>query len=243
MKKRSILIVDSDESQRKQIGELLKSSPFFFVIGDCSNVIEAIRNINALEPQLILMDIDLPGGCGFRVLSEINHLPAVIFTTHSDTHAVKAFEHNAIDYLLKPFPNERLEMALEKYLKFDSVMDNGNFTANDHRNGLPNRILVESGKRHESISVDDITHFKADKDYTWIHTLDNKAYLSSSGIGSIERRLDPNRFIRIHRSFIVNIEHIMGCYRDITKLFISLPNCIDISVGRNYLSTIKKIIF
>jgi two-component system LytT family response regulator len=243
MKKRSVLLIDPDESHRKQISDLLKTSPTFLLIGDCSNAKEGILYINALEPQLVLMDIDLPGGSGFDILSEANHIPAVIFTTRTDAYAFQAFEYNAIDYLLKPYPRERLEIALEKYLRLDSTTNNNHFIFHQQKTELPNRILVESGKRHKSISLDDITYFKADKDYTWVNTFENQAYLCSTGIGSIEKKLDPNRFIRIHRSFIVNIDHIMGCYRDITKLFIILPYGVDICVGRKYLPNVKRMFF
>lgn len=239
MKKRSVFIVDPDETHRRQIGEWLKSSPSFYLLGVCSNAPEAIRSVNALEPDLLLTEVDVPGGGGFHVLEEASHLPAVIFTTHNQSQALKAFEHHAIDYLLKPFVCERLLASLEKYLRFDTE----EAIRNSGTDPLPNRILVENGRRHESISFDDITHFKAEKDYTWIHTISNKSYLSSHGIGNIERKVDSKRFIRIHRSFIVNTEHITGCYRDISKLFISLPNRTEIHVGRRYLSSIKKLIF
>jgi two-component system LytT family response regulator len=244
MKKISVLIVDADEMHRKLICELIKVFSSFFVTGECSNGIEALKSINAREPQLLVMDVDLPGGNGFNVLENASHMPSVIFTSGSEAHAVKAFEHNAIDYLLKPYAKERLQLALEKYLKWYAMnIANGKLLTSLTKNESPSRILVEDGRRLQSISVNDITYFKADKDYTWIYTLDNGAYLSSFGIGSIERKIDNGRFIRIHRSYIVNVEHIMTLYKDITKLFVTLPNNVEINVGRNYLPTIKQLIF
>lgn len=244
MKKISVLIVDADAMQRKLICELIKVFSSIFITGECSNGIEALKSINAREPQLLVIDIDLPGRSGFNVIENVSHTPSVIFTSGSERHAVKAFEHNAIDYLLKPYAKERLHLALEKYLKwYDINRINGNLLTSLTKNESPSRILVEDGRRLQSISVNDITYFKADKDYTWIHTLDNNAYLSSFGIGSIERKIDNGRFIRIHRSYIVNVEHIMTLYKDITKLFVTLPNNVEINVGRNYLPTIKQLIF
>ena len=239
MKKRSVLIVDPDESHRRQIGKWLKTSSSFYLLGHCSNAPEAIRSVNALEPDLLIMEVDIPGGGAFHILAEVSHLPEVIFTTQNQSQALKAFEHHAIDYLLKPLDCDRLLASLEKYLR----LNRDTVARSPKTDPLPNRILVENGRRHESISFDDITHFKAEKDYTWIHTVSNRAYLSSHGIGNIERKLDSKRFIRIHRSFIVNTEHITGCYRDISKLFVSLSNRTEIHVGRSYLPSIKKLIF
>jgi two-component system LytT family response regulator len=153
MKKRSVLLIDPDESHRQQINEVLKSYRHFCVVANCSNVLEGMRYINALEPELVLMDIDLPGGNGFNLLSETSHLPAVIFTTRTDAYAYKAFEYNAIDYLLKPLRKERLEAALDKYLRMDSKQHNEGFSGQHQEIVRPNRILVESGKRHKSLSM------------------------------------------------------------------------------------------
>ncbi|HWV71723.1 MAG TPA: LytTR family DNA-binding domain-containing protein [Pseudosphingobacterium sp.] len=243
MNKISVLIVDADDTQRTLICESMRLFPSFYVSGACSNGLEAVKYINARAPQLLFIDTDLPGQNAFKVLANVDHVPPVIFTSRTEVHAIKAFEHNAIDYLLKPYNMDRLHLALEKYLKwYDITLMNGNLLFSLAKNELPTRILVENGRRLQSIAIHDITYFKAERDYTWIYTLDNHSYLSSFGIGSIERKLD-NRFIRIHRSYIVNVEHIMTLYKDISKLFVTLPNDVEINVGRNYLSAIKQLIF
>lgn len=243
MRKRSIFIVDSDEPHRKQITMRLKGSPSFAVVGSCSNVEEAASLIHKFEPHLILMDADLQEGSGFRVVAECSYFPAVIFTSKSDNHALKAFEHDAIDYLLKPISPGRLQVALEKYLRSDSTIGFREHSYPGNKIKTNHRILVENGRRHKCISLDQITHFKADKDYTRIYTLDNKTYLSNSGISIIEEKLDPQRFLKVHRSYIVNTEHILGCYRDISKLFLSLPNDHEVNVGRTFLPAIRNMIF
>lgn len=104
------------------------------------------------------------------------------------------------------------------------------------------RMLVDNGKRFINLSVSDIIYLKADRDYTWIHTTDNRSYLSSYGISHIERRLHPAQFIRIHRSHIVNVHHIRELHRDLTRLVLTLHNDLEISVGRNYLPALKQMI-
>lgn len=243
MKKISVLIADADPEQRQRTSKLIRCFPSFFLAGECANGIEALKDINALEPQLLFIDVDLPGKNGWNVLENVSHLPALIFIARNGTHALKAFEHNALDYMLKPIRKERLQQALEKYLKWHDIkMENGNLLTSLNKTELPNRILVENGRRLDSISLNKVTYFKADRDYTWIYTEDNGAYLSSLGISSIERRLDKSRFIRIHRSFIINVEHIMTLHRDITRLFVTLPNKVEINVGRNYIPSIKQLI-
>ncbi|WP_407431487.1 LytR/AlgR family response regulator transcription factor [Arcticibacter sp.] len=243
MKKISVVIADADHEQRRRTSKILRCSPSFFLAGECTNGIEALKDINALEPQLLLIDVDLPGKNAWTVLESASHLPALIFIARSGIHALKAFEHNALDYILKPIRKERLHQALDKYIKWhDLKIDNGNLEISINKSELPNRILVENGRRLESISLNNVTYFKADRDYTWIYTDNNDAYLSSLGISSIERKLDKNRFIRIHRSYIINIEHIKTLHREITRLFVTLPNQVEINVGRNYMPSIKQLI-
>lgn len=243
MKKTSILVADSDPQQRRLTTSILREFSDFNIVGECSNSLEAVRNINALEPGLLLLDIDLHGKNGWYVLEKIIHMPAVIFTTKSRTHAVKAFEHNAVDYLLKPFTKDRLHSALVKYLTcFHSKMEDTTLLSPVSRATLRSRIFVEIGRKIESISLQNVTYFKADRDYTWIYTQNNGAFLSSCGISTIERKLDRSRFIRVHRSYIINIEHIQSLYKDISRLFVTLPNDVEINVSRNYLPTIRQLI-
>ena len=243
MKKRSILIVDAEESHRKNVANRIRSHSSFALIGDCADTEEAAQLIDKYTPHLILMDADLREDKGFRVIAECSYFPAVIFTSHSDGHALKAFEHEAIGYLLKPVTSGRLQAALEKYLRAAFRMENRAYHQSKDRLQRPLRILVENGRRHKCISLDQVTHFKAEKDYTKIYTLDNKTYLSNSGISIIEGKVDSGNFIKIHRSYIVNTEHILGCYKDISKLFICLPNNHELSVGRTCLPAIRSMFF
>lgn len=242
MGKQTVLIVDRDHSVRQWLRENVKCSSNHFVFWECSNGLEAEKYINALQPDLIFMDVKLPGKCGFEVIETVEYQPTVIFTSTSAQDAAKAFEYQAIDYLIKPLTSERLRLALERFKQWSGTTGK-KVLANNSQVSYPARILVERGHRLTSIPINKITHLKADKDYTWIYTLNGESYLSTTGIGQLERKLNPQWFIRVHRSYIINIDHIQELYRDISKLFVSLPNAIEINVGRNYLPAVKELIF
>lgn len=242
MGKQTVLIVDSDEAVRHWLREYIKSLPYHFVCWECCNGLEAVKYINALQPDLVFLEVKLSGKSGFEVMETVDCQPSVIFTSVSAEDAAKAFEYHAIDYLIKPLTPQRSRLALERFHQWSGVPGK-KATRSDALVSYPVRILVERGHRLTSIPVDKITHLKADKDYTWIYTVNGESYLSTTGIGQLERKLNPQWFIRIHRSYIVNIDHIQELYRDISKLFVSLPNAIEINVGRNYLPAVKELIF
>lgn len=104
------------------------------------------------------------------------------------------------------------------------------------------RVLIDNGKKFVNICVNTIIYLKADRDYTWIHTTDNRSFLSNNGISQIEKKLDPSLFIRIHRSYIVNIAHVKELYRDYTRVVVPLPNNVEVAVGRHYLPVVKQLI-
>jgi Response regulator of the LytR/AlgR family len=242
MRKSTLLIADKDGDFREELQRLIRQQGYPAVFWTCCNGLEALKYINALQPDLVLMNVELPGKSGFEVLDAAIETPAAILLADSPAYAAKAFEYHAVDYLLKPFTAERLELALGR-----SALRSSSMAAIRHlhtpNNGFTTRILVEKGKRLTSIPIDKITHFKADKDYTWIHTINGESYLSTNGIGQLERKLNPVHFIRIHRSYIVNIDYIQELYRDISRLFVALPNAIEINVGRNYMPAIKELMF
>lgn len=242
MGKQTVLIVDSDHSARHWLRENISCQPYPFVFWECCNGLEAEKYINALQPDLVFMDVKLPGKNGFEVLDAVEHQPSVILTSASAQDAAAAFEYQAIDYLIKPLTAGRVKLALQR---FDHRCEAARKkdSPSDSPTNYPARILVEKGHRLTSIPINKITHLKADKDYTWIHMLNGESYLSTTGIGQLERKLNPQYFIRIHRSYIINIDHIQELYRDISKLFVSLPNAIEINVGRNYLPAVKELIF
>ncbi len=182
------------------------------------------------------MNVNVPSKNAFEVLDSVDHLPGVIFMSDHVQDAARAFEYQAIDYLVKPFSSARFLHALQRFEKsIESKRSIGTL--------YPNRIFVERGNRLISRSIAEVTHLKADKDYTWIHMKNGESYLSNLGIGHVERKLNPQIFIRIHRSYIVNLDFVMEMYRDAQRSFVTLVNGVEINVGRNYRSAIKELIF
>ncbi|MDN3725335.1 LytTR family DNA-binding domain-containing protein [Aequorivita sp. SDUM287046] len=241
MKKKTVIIVDRDQSVRQKIRELTKLQPYNFVFWECSNGWEAVKYINDLQPDLAFIEVDTPGINGFEIAETVTHLPAVIYTANCGKDAARAFEHHAIDYLIKPLTDKRIQLAMNRFDHWKSSRTNSDQNISDIR--YTGCILVEKGLRLISIPVSKISYLKADKDYTWIYTIKGDSYLSSSGIGHLQHKLDSRYFVRIHRSYIINMDHIQGLHKEFNKFIVSLPNAIEINVGRNYLHGIKKLIF
>ncbi len=238
MKKKTVLIADKDRACRGQLIEKLKQLEFHAVFWECENGIEARKYIDTLLPDVAFINVKLPGINGFEVLEKTMHLPDVILLSDSPDAAWRAFEYGVSDYLLKPLSEYRLLMALQRLQVAQKVAESlmVKETAN-----FPVRILAERGSRLTSIQVADITHLKAEKDYTWIHTIHNETFLSNYGIGKFVHKLDPQLFMRVHRSYIINVNYIQELYKDISRLFITLPNNIEVTVSRQYLPGIKAL--
>ncbi len=219
-----VLIIDDEAGSRSLIREYLLNYKDFQLIGECENGKDAIEKINRLTPDLIFLDINMPGYSGFEVVQQLTTCPKIIFITAYDKYAIKAFDNNAIDYLLKPFTAQRFNQALEKLQSL---------------NHSPKHILVESGQKLICVAVQDIICFEADKDYTWIYTA-TRSYLSNYGIGALEQRMDKSIFLRIHRSCIVNINWIKEVYREAYAFKLQLKNEKILTVSRSYLKDLKK---
>jgi two-component system LytT family response regulator len=241
MSRKSVLVIDDEDHGRVLVKQYLAPYADFFVAGECTNGIEAVKFINMLEPDLIFLDIQMPGASGFEVLQKIDHVPDVIFTTAFDKYALKAFELNAVDYLLKPYTKERFDQTMARLKTKPAFLPQLAMSTFSKPNSYPERIMVEHKKRFKNISVSDIMHLKADGDYTEICTTQT-TYLSSLGISVIAQKFDPAKFVRIHRSVIVNLSYVKELYRDIGKTFLVLDNGLEFTVGRSYLPVIKSLI-
>jgi two-component system, LytTR family, response regulator len=226
------------------IRQYIADYPQLQVVQECSNGPEAVAAIDALEPDLIFLDIQMPGLSGFQVLQKIVHVPQIIFSTAFDKYALKAFDNNAVDYLLKPYTKQRFNQAVNKVLQ--QVVKNLESVKNlsDHLHegytAYPEKVLVESGSRMISLAVNEIFLIEADGDYTRLHTV-QKFYISNYGISILEQKLNPGVFIRIHRSAIVNINTIKEVYRDANGYYVVLQNGTTQKVGRSYTEVIKKL--
>jgi len=201
------LIVDDEPLARKRLRELLADFGNVECIGEAVDGTSAVKAIDSLRPDLVFLDVEMPEGTGLDVLDRITHEPAVIFTTAYDRYAVTAFELQAIDYLLKPFGHERLARALER------VIPDGEGTASRARAALAvndrpiDRILVRDRGRLVPVAVKDIVRLEAGDDYTSVHTK-GRTYLVYLALQDFERMLDSTKYVRIHRSHVVNLEHV-----------------------------------
>jgi two-component system LytT family response regulator len=209
-RKISAVIVDDEELARSLLREYVESSAGIDVVAECSNGFEAVKAISERKPDLVFLDVQMPKLDGFEVLQLIGSDVAVIFVTAFDQYAMKAFDAHAVDYLLKPFSQERFEKALERARqrlgeKLPSAMELA-AAARPPQQYLQ-RIVVKDGTRVHIIPVDRLDYAEAQDDYVELHS-QGKNYLKQQTISSLESTLDPERFVRIHRSTIVNLERV-----------------------------------
>jgi two-component system LytT family response regulator len=195
------ILVDDEELARGYLRELLAPHAEIEIAAECRNGFEAVKAINDLSPDLVFLDVQMPKLDGFEVLELIDAKPAVIFVTAYDQYAMRAFDAQAADYLLKPFSAERFERALDR-----AKSGAGAKPVQAPPRELT-RIVVRDGAKVHVIPIEKLDYAEAQDDYVALHS-DSKSYLKQQPIGALEATLDRNRFVRIHRSAIVNIERI-----------------------------------
>lgn len=222
---KKVLICDDEDDARKLILQYIADYPQLQVIQECLNGPEAVNAIDSLEPDIIFLDIQMPGLSGFQVLQNIVHVPQIIFSTAFDKYALKAFDNNAIDYLLKPYTRQRFRQAVNKLLlntaKNIESIKNLSENLQSGYSPYPEKVLVENGNRMISLSVNDINWMEAEGDYTKLHS-NEKTYLSNYAIGTLEQKLNPAIFVRIHRSAIININMVKEVFRDNNGYYVVL---------------------
>jgi two-component system LytT family response regulator len=212
MKLRAI-IVDDEELARQILREYLDRSGDVEVVAECANGFEAVKAAGEYRPDLLFLDIQMPKLDGFEVLELIDQPVAVIFVTAYDQYALKAFDAAAVDYLLKPFSTERLGKALERARALLSdpqprALGAAELAAAARPPGQAlERVVVKDGTKVHIIPMAKLDYVEAQDDYIALHS-EKKQYLKQQTISSIEAQLDPVRFARVHRSYIVNLERI-----------------------------------
>jgi len=211
--KLTAVVVDDEELARLITREYLKqSAPDIEITAECGNGFEAVKIINELQPDLVFLDIQMPKLDGFEVLELIDHEPAVIFATAFDQYAMKAFDAHAVDYLLKPFSLDRFQTALQRARQ--RVGEKPAIAPADLKQEarpvdqpFSERIVVKDGPKVHIIPIDKLDYVEAQDDYVCLFS-QKKGYLKQQTISSLESALDPKRFLRIHRSHIVNLERV-----------------------------------
>jgi two-component system, LytTR family, response regulator len=206
------LIIDDEPLARMVIREYLQGHASIQVMAECNDGFEGVKAIQQHQPDIIFLDIQMPKINGFEMLELLENMPAVIFTTAFDEYALKAFEANAVDYLLKPFSKERFDKAVEKFndhaLAQQQKVNTGklieSFTGNP---SLFERIVVKTGGKIRIIPVDSIEYLEAADDYVKIHS-QSGSFLKNKTMSFFEHVLPLQKFVRTHRSYIVNVQEI-----------------------------------
>lgn len=205
-----VAIVDDEEPARALLREYLAAHPEVEVVAECANGFEAVRAATELDPDLLLLDVQMPGLSGFDVLELLDRDVAVVFVTAYDEHALRAFEVHAVDYLLKPFSAERLAEALARARQRLEGPQRGlaGIAATARPAGVPlTRLLVREGPHVHVIPVEALDVVEARDDYVCLRSR-GKEYRKQQTLAELEAQLDPGKFVRVHRSFIVNLESL-----------------------------------
>lgn len=208
MKKLKILIIDDESPAREIIKLFIRDFPDLEVIGEAENGFEGLRMIKELDPDLIFLDIQMPKLTGFELLELLDDAPKVIFSTAYDEYALKAFEHHAIDYLLKPFNRARFSEAIKAAMEHTGRVKESNTSLMESYQQEPAyQVVVKDGTKINIIPVEEIIRIAAQDDYAEIITAKGK-FLKKQTMSHFEKILDASSFIRVHRSSIVRISEI-----------------------------------
>lgn len=250
------LIVDDEPPARNLIAEYLQafnndhSAPGarIDVIGKCGNGRTAVEEINQKRPDLVFLDVEMPGLDGFDVLEQIDFLPHIIFSTAYDEYAIQAFDAGAIDYLLKPYSQTRFQTAVERALEHHE-QDQEAYAdrlatllqeVRGRRDDAPNRLYVRHGEKIIPVDPEEIQWIEAAGDYSKLHTAE-QTYLSSAGIGKLEDRLDTDRFLRIHRSHIIAFPYVDHLHTDGSGGYrVHLDDGTRLRVSRTYAPQVRE---
>jgi two-component system, LytTR family, response regulator len=238
------LIVDDEKLARELLREYIAGFPEIEIISEAAKGTEAVEKINKLKPDLIFLDVQMPGMNGFDVLEEIDYEPYIIFTTAYDQYAIKAFEKNAVDYVLKPLDEERFRIAVNRALK-RKTSEHSNIeellrSVKAGGKNFETHIFVQKSEKLFNLPVEEIVYLEASGDYTVI-TTKNDQFVSSSGIGKLEEIMDPDTFIRVHRSTIINLNYLKEIERHFNGgMVVKMQSGKSFPVSRTYAKLIRK---
>lgn len=252
------VIADDESLARDVISHYLQQHPYISVVASCKDGLEAVNTILRFKPDLVFLDIQIPELDGFAVVQSLKKegfLPMIIFITAHEQFAVKAFEVSAVDYLLKPFEQERFDLAIQKALKsetnedrleerisrllnsYEAMMNSVNVAQPSYLQ----KILIKEPRRLFFVSTNDIYFFEAAGDYAMVHTADKK-FLVQESMTALEQKLDPGIFSRIHRSTIINTAYIRELQPHYNGEFhVVMKNGAIVKMSRTYREQAKKI--
>lgn len=202
------LIVDDERLARKELVKLLEDHPMIEVVGEAMNAEEANQMVNDLNPDLLFLDIQMPGKTGFQLLEELDFVPLVVFTTAYDEFALKAFEVNALDYLLKPIQPERLAETVSKLVDKERAKT-AVVRGPEKKLGLQDQVFVKDGDRCWFVSLSNVRLFESDGNYIKVYFDANRPMIHKS-LNALDEKLDERAFFRASRKHIVNLSWVEG---------------------------------
>jgi two-component system LytT family response regulator len=245
MMKIKCVIVDDEELARQLLTEYLGEYDNIEIVAECGSGRDAIRKIDQLKADLVFLDVQMPGIDGFDVLENIESDPFIIFCTAYDKYAIKAFEKNTIDYLLKPLDKSRFDQAISRATERISNNES-NFIhiledlSSKEVPGFSNNLFVQKSEKLVNLPVQNIVHLEASKDYTIISTK-SEQFVSSTGISKLAEKLDPEIFIRIHRSTIINLQKLTEIEKfGSGNLAAHMENGKTFAISRSYAKSIRE---
>jgi two-component system LytT family response regulator len=241
-----VIIIDDEPLARGLVQEYLSAWKNFEVVAECGDGFEGVKAISKHQPDLVFLDIQMPKITGFEMLELLDEMPHVIFTTAFDEFAIKAFEANAIDYLLKPFSKERFDVAIEKWKtkkantaqkELQPILENTNRQPEEK-----SRIVVKNGSDIRIVPINEIFYIEAYDDYVKIFTKDTY-FLKKKTMNYYESILDPSTFFRTHRSFIINMQQLTKIEPLEKNTYVALlKNGKKIPLSRNSYSRLKEVL-
>lgn len=237
MQKINAVIVEDSRLARQELKELVKNHPEIEIIGEAENVDDAYKLISKTNPALLFLDINMPEKDGFQLLELLDEIPIVIFTTAYDDYAIKSFEYNAFDYLLKPINKERFAKTITKLLP---TLDEKNSTNKSKKLTIDSQIFIKEGEHCWMVFLKDIVLFEIVGNYTRVYFKDKKPLIYKS-LNQIETKLPEYDFFRVNRQQIINLKAI----KNVTpwfngKLKMTLINAIDVEVSRRQSQKFKQ---
>lgn len=249
----STLIIEDEPLARQTLRDFSGECSWLEIVGEAADGLTAARLIDELKPRLVFLDVQIPEINGLEVLRRASHRPAVVFTTAFDAYAVRAFEFEAFDYLLKPFGRARFRETLERVcrrLSTEKLMVSDGQILNDASQTFDNssgekvepltRLFVRDKGRVVPLNITEIVRLTADDDYTVVH-IAGKQFLVSLTLGEFARRLPPEKFLRVHRSAIVNLDRISEIEEFDRRLLLYMNDGATVQASRTGSQILKKL--
>ena len=240
-----VILIDDEPLARQMLRTLLQPYTQVEIVAECGDGFEGFKAIQEHSPDLIFLDIQMPRVNGFEMLELLENPPSVIFTTAFDEYAVKAFESHAVDYLLKPIVKDRFEKAMQKWLQQAAAKETpkvATLLENNIYEGYQHRIVVKDNGLIRIIPEQEIFYIEANDDYIKIVTKDG-SYLKKSTLSHIEQTLDPQQFVRVHRSYLVPVTQLLRIEPYEKESHIALLHCgAKVMVSKSGMAKLKSLL-